>query len=193
MDERDQLLDALESEVRLEAAKVNGTTSRVVTRAMTRVISETLSRSGLSVQLEFPMPYDGHQGRIDVVGISLASGALHVAVEIDLGFKLGSLRKLEEASRLGARALWLRWGVFAPWEGARVPSDIRRIEVPIAVGVSPASALRTIRRRERAKAAEAAALKDGPRPPPETWAQGWARTLARVGLRRTVGAYEFAP
>ncbi|MGB8931734.1 MAG: hypothetical protein WCC48_10855 [Anaeromyxobacteraceae bacterium] len=193
MDDRDRLLDALEREVRLEAARVNGTTSKVVTPSLTRVVSETLSRSGLTVQLEYPMPYDGHRGRVDVVALSPTTGALQIAVEIDIGFKLKSLRKLEGATRAGARAFWLRWGEFAPWESSRVPAEIRRVEVPITVPVSNAADLRTIRRRERANAAEAAALKGAPRPPAETWEQGWSRTLARVGLCRVGGAYDFAP
>lgn len=123
MDDRDQLLDALEREVRLEAARVDGTTSKVITPSLTRVVAETLLRNGLTVQLEYPMPYDGHRGRVDVVALSPTTGALQIAVEIDIGFKLKSLRKLEEATRAGARAFWLRWGEFAPWESSRVPDE----------------------------------------------------------------------
>jgi hypothetical protein len=146
---REPILDAVEEDVRAAAAEVDGATSHEITRALTEAVSQALSRHGLHVLPEYPVRCDGRRGRIDVAGIS--SEGLEVAVEIDITFKLRSLRKLEDAVRAGASSLWVRWGGdIDPWERLCVDPVVRYLAVPLAF-----QSVRELRRRERASAAGA--------------------------------------
>src|SRR5512133_2344364 len=100
---------------------------------MTRAAVETLDEFGLFVKTEHGVTCDGRMGRIDVAGFSMLNAQLIVAIEFDIVFKLRSLRKLEDAAKAGAAALWVRWGQeLDPWERVCVGGGIRYVTLPIA-------------------------------------------------------------
>lgn len=189
MNGRERLLDDLELAVLLEAERLRGAISKDVTIGMTNVVSRTLAKHGLTVQLESPIRSGKHCRYFDVAGFSVC-GLLHTAVEIDIHFNERSARKLEEAINSGAQAFWLRWGVIRPWERARVPSTIRHVELPLEYRSFQDPKVQ--RRRDAANAAETA-LGPSPRRVPQWWEEPWNETLGRLGIRRVGRAYEFTP
>jgi hypothetical protein len=119
-------------DVHAAATEVDGATSHEITRALTEAVSRALSRHGLQARTEYPVTCDGRRGRIDVVGTSSEDDQVEIAVEIDIDFKLRSLRKLEDAARAGASSLWVRWGTgIDPWERLCVGPTVRYVAVPV--------------------------------------------------------------
>lgn len=133
MAEADRILDEVEGRVRAAAEAASGELCTDITLEMTRAAAEVLDEFGLFVKTEHAVTCDGRMGRIDVAGFSMLDTKLLVAIEFDIVFKLRSLRKLEDAAKAGAAALWIRWGVdIDPWERACVGDGVRYVTLPVA-------------------------------------------------------------
>ena len=98
MDDKEQLLQEIEDEVRIAAIRLQGTMPRTVTRTLTRVVAGVIAERGMLPLLEHPVLYEGRRGRFDVVGLCPSTGCLRAPVEIYIGFKRKSIRRLEEAA-----------------------------------------------------------------------------------------------
>jgi hypothetical protein len=195
MADAERILDEVEGKVRAAAEAASGEVCTAITREMTRAAVEALDEFGLFVKTEHTVTCDGHPGRIDVAGFSMENAKLVVAVEFDIVFKLRSLRKLEDAAKAGAAALWVRWGQeIDPWERVCVGGGVRYVTLPVAYQTLAEHRLRagTAAGEDLEREPDDAECQT-PMPVMHTEAQPTPQRLPRPSLKRATDATRGAP